>query len=342
MFVKSYARNEYQLNLWSKIAYSMKVRTKKVILFFFIFLICFLCVLAATLQQRTDRTVTIPFSMQKIYEQVTYPANIIKWYMPFARIDTTQAKINITTKRIEANSDFLEITSQSIAGAGIITGNNKSRKVFLLTIIPDIADKMKCDVRLSYNTTFFNKLFGNGSTLEKDALKSLENLKAYMEDTKKLYGFQIERETVVDTAFVFSRRTVPVKERQSATKKLFEDLISYAEKNNLGYTGTRIFYSMKNSNGTITLYASAGISKSFENKIGNLYEYKAMPAGKNLLVAQYQGTFAGVYKAYIALDQYRTDYLFTTMAIPYQKFMNDGYDFADDQVVQMKVYCPIF
>jgi len=319
----------------------MKVLTKKRILILLtVFIACF-GLFAATLKQRTDKTVTIPFSMQKIHEQLSDPANIIKWYLPFAGIDTSQTKINITKTKIEASGDYLEIKSQSMAGAGIVTGSKKGEKFFLFTIKPDSSDKMKCNVQLSYNTTFFKKIFG-GDTPEKDAVKSLDNLKAYMEDTKRLYGFEIGRETVVDTSFVFSRRTVPVNERQEATKKLFEDLISYAEKNKLGYTGTRIFYSMKNSDGTITLYASAGISTSFENKAGNPYEYKAMPAGKNLLVANYQGPFGEVHKAYAALDEYRTDYLFTSMAIPYQKFMNDGYDFADEQVVQMKVYYPIF
>ena len=256
----------------------MRIKSKKIIVVILLILVAGFCFFGLTIKQRTDKKVTIPFSMQKIHEQLSEPDNIIKWYLPFAGIDTTQQKISTTQTKIEANGNYLEIKNQSIAGSGIITGNKDANKVFVLTIIPDSTNRMLCEVQLSYNTTLFKKIFG-GSALEKNAVKSLENLKDYMEDTKKLYGFEIGLETVVDTAFVFSRRTVPVNNRQAATKKLFEDLISYAEKNSLGYTGTRIFYSMKNSSGEVTLYASVGISKSFENKTGNLYEYKAMPAG---------------------------------------------------------------
>ena len=222
-----------------------------------------------------------------------------------------------------------------------MTGTKNGKKFLVFNIIPDSTNTTQCDVSLSYNTTLFKKLFG-ATSLEKEAVKSLDNLKAYMEDTKKLYGFEIGREIVTDTSFLFSRRTVPQNEKQAGTKKLFEDLIAYSQKNNLGYTGTRIFYTMTQNGNQVTLYASIGISNRFENTVGNIYEYKAMPAGKNLLVAIYQGPYDEVNKAYAALEQYKSDYLLSSMAIPFQKFMNEGYDFADDQVVQLKVYYPIF
>lgn len=319
----------------------MKINNKKTGLLLLLLLVAGFCFWGLVVKQRVDKRLTIPYSMQKIQEQLTVPENMAKWYLPFAGIDTTQQKIVATRKKIEAGENYLEIMNQSVAGAGITTGNKNAKKIFVFSIFPDTVNKMQCDVQLSYNTTLFKKLFGAGS-LEKEAVKSLDNLKAYMEDTKKLYGFQIEQETVVDTSYLFTRRTVLAAEKQAATKKLFEDLISHAEKNSLGYTGARIFYTVNDAAGQVTLFAGIGISKRFEKKAGNMYEYKGMPAGKNLLVAIYQGPFGEVDKAYAALDQFRSDNYLSSMAIPFQKFMNDGYDFADDQVVQMKVYYPIF
>lgn len=319
----------------------MRTKTKKVVAIFILIAVTVGCFLGMLVKQRIDKEVTIPYSMYKIHEQLSEPENIIKWFLPFAGMDSSTQKIKTTVKRIETGESYLEVTNQSIAGSGIVTGNKNGKKFLLFSIIPDSINTIQCDVQLSYNTTLFKKLFG-GNSLEKDAVKSLENLKAYMEDTKKLYGFEIGRETVIDTSFLFSRRTVPQNDKQVGTKKIFEDLIAYAEKNNLGYTGTRIFYTMTHSGDQVTLYASIGISKRFENTVGNVYEYKAMPAGKNLLVAIYQGPYGEANKAYSALEQYKSDYLLSSMAIPFQKFMNEGYDFADDQVVQLKVYYPIF
>jgi len=47
-------------------------------------------------------------------------------------------------------------------------------------------------------------------------------------------------------------------------------------------------------------------------------------------------------KAYKALEEYKKDHNLVSMAIPFQKFMGDGYDFDDNQIVQLKVYYPVF
>ena len=44
----------------------------------------------------------------------------------------------------------------------------------------------------------------------------------------------------------------------------------------------------------------------------------------------------------IAADMLPSDHRLSSMAIPYQKFLQEGYDFSDDEIVQMKVYYPVF
>ena len=70
--------------------------------------------------------------------------------------------------------------------------------------------------------------------------------------------------------------------------------------------------------------------------------HKKMPFGKNLLVANYHGPYGEVHKAYTALENFKADHRLSSMAIPYQKFLQEGYDFSDDEIVQMKVYYPVF
>jgi effector-binding domain-containing protein len=318
----------------------MTVSPKKVLLITFIVALTGFALFVFFAPQRVDKKVSIPYSLLKIADMLSSTKNIVKWYHPFAITDT--AAVNTSSlKKAYSGKEYVEISEQSMIGVSLIAGNEELKKFFLFTIIPDSVNKLLCDVQLSYNSTLFQKWFNKG-LLEEQAEKSLDNLKSYMEDNKRLYGFEIERDVVTDTSFLFLRRTVPLSQRQVATKSLFEELISYAQVKGAGYTGTRIYYTQKNDTANITIFASIGISKRLENKIGNVIEYKGMPAGKNLLVATYQGPFADTYKVYTALEQYKADHYFTSMAIPFQKFMNDGYDFADEQVVQLKVYYPIF
>ena len=67
-----------------------------------------------------------------------------------------------------------------------------------------------------------------------------------------------------------------------------------------------------------------------------------MPFGKNLLMAVYQGPYGEISKAFTALENFKADHKLSSMAIPYQKFLSEGFDFSDSQIVQMKVYYPIF
>jgi effector-binding domain-containing protein len=171
--------------------------------------------------------------------------------------------------------------------------------------------------------------------------ENLETLKDYMTDTRRFYGFEIQEITVQDTAFLFKRETVPLAEKQVAMKRIFEFLINYANQQNAGYNGTRIFYTLQSAN-EITLFASIGVTNMIEPSAASGIEYKRMPLGKNLIAASYQGPFGQSEKAFRALEMFKKDHNLSSMAIPFQKFMSDGYDFSDDQVVQLKIYYPVF
>jgi effector-binding domain-containing protein len=220
------------------------------------------------------------------------------------------------------------------------TGLNNRHKEFLFTIRPDTIQMGKTWVVLSYRNTVFKEWFGKGE-LVKNAIQSLGNLKDYMEDPQQLYGYDIRIVNVTDTAFLFKSVTVPVGQKREATRNLFEELINFAEKKKAGYTGVRIFYSQK-SGDEITLFASIGVSTSVAIDSTESFEYKLMPFGKRLLEATYQGPYGEVGKVYNALATFKTDHNLTSMAIPFQKFLNNGYDFSDEQIVQMKIYYPIF
>lgn len=283
--------------------------------------------------------VSIPFGMLKTGEQLYNPAYLVKWYVPFTQTDSHA--FDSTTKNTISNGNYsLEINDQTLVGAVLKSRSGTNQKEFLFNVVPDTLSALESIVTLSYINTLFNEWFKRDE-LVKNALQSLANLKDYMEDTKRLYGYEIRITTVADTSFLFLSGTVPVAEKRAATKKLFEQLIAYADKKKAGYNGTRIFYSQKLDD-EITLFASIGVSNFVLIDPGEPFEYKRMPYGKNLLEAAFQGPFGNVYKVYEALETFKTDRQLVSMAIPFQKFMSDGYDFSDSQVVQMKVYYPIF
>ncbi len=289
---------------------------------------------------RVSQSVKVPYTMFKSAEQFNNVKNLVKWYAPFTPNDTASISKNDSKQAVSSGEYSAEISDITMFSAVVNTSHKNNKKAFAFSAITDSLEPSSSVISLTYRTTLFNKWFAK-SVLEKNAEKSLESLKDYMTDTRRFYGFEIAVVPVEDTAFLFSRVTVPTEKRKAATINIFEKLIAFAESKKAGYNGTRIYYTLK-TDSDITIFASIGVTKEIEIPANSDIEYKRMPYGKNLLMANYQGPFGESDRAYKALEIFKSDHSMTSMAIPFQKFMSDGYDFDDDQMVQLKVYYPIF
>lgn len=267
--------------------------------------------------------VQINYPLLKTGEQLRSAEQVKRWYLTAS-----------------GENDTLSVSEQTPFSARIIARNKGNEKAFRFSIDGDTLNAQLSYVTLSYEQTLFQHWFSK-EPLVQDARKSLQNLKAYMEDSKRFYGYDIQLVKVEDTSFLFKSVTVPLEMKREATRKLFDELIAYANTTDAGYNGIRIFYSLKGEK-DIKLFVSIGVTKAIEPDAASGIEYKKMPLGKNLLVANYQGSLSEVYKAYQAIDRFKSDHNFTSMAIPFQKILSDGYDFDENQLVQLKVCYPVF
>ena len=285
------------------------------------------------------REVTVPYSIWRVGEQVNNLGSIRKWFSPFAG-EQNIASADTSAGKLQSGEYALSLENRSVFNSVIRISRNKKSALFAYSALSDSGAVRDSRIQLLYHSTLARKWFGE-TELIRLAIQNLDNLRDYMTDTKRFYGYEIQEMKVEDTAFLFSRITVPVTEKRMGMVQLFSKLIAFAEKNNAGYNGTRIFYSML-SGKDITLFAGIGVTNAVQTAAVSDVEYKRMPYGKNLLVTSYQGAFGESKKAFEAMELFKTDHQLSSMAIPYQKFLSDGYDFADDQVVQLKIFYPVF
>jgi len=297
---------------------------------FFLFYILFF-------QHEFTKTIHLPLPILTVTEQFKNPENLQKWFAPFDIGGSVS--FDSSSKKINSGEYKLQIKDQSLYSSLLIYSNSKKEKQFIISALPDTTKNSITSLSIIYKSSYFKKWFGQDDLI-KNALTSFTNFHEYIEDSKRVYGYEIKPVKVVDTLFLFERRTVQQADKRQAMKSIFENLIAYAAKNSMGYTGNRIFYSQKTGD-NITLFASIGITREIAIPENISVEVKRMPFEKKLLEATYQGTFGESGKVFTALEKFITDHYLATMGIPYQKFISDGYDFADDQVVQMKVYYPI-
>jgi effector-binding domain-containing protein len=289
------------------------------------------------MQTTVSKTVTLPYTHTKVMEQLSEGTQVVRWWAPFSASKNSQ----VVEKNVKDGANQLDIQSLSGIAVALRLRVSGQQKMVYLKAIPDSARPFETDVTLYYKTSLWRKWTGS-SGIEKNASAALDSLKNWMTDTRRFYGFVIEKVPVTDTFFLFSTRTVATAQLKTASETLYKELIDFAAAKELGYTGVRIFNARKADSTHTELYASIGIRKEIENRVGQVFQFKAMPKGKNLLVAHYDGLFRNAGRAYEALDNYRRDHSMQSMAMPFSKIMQEGTGFADNDKVKLTVTLPVY
>jgi hypothetical protein len=194
---------------------------------------------------------------------------------------------------------------------------------------------------LSYTTTPWKKLTVK-NPLVAETFKNMDAFKDYMENPLNVYGYDIRDMLVEDTSFLFASRTIPSEKFAPESKSLFDMLITEAQKRNAEYNGVRIFHFQDNGNGTTSLFAGVGVNRRVYTKKNDNVSYKMMPYKLNLLVADFEGPYKDIQKVYEAMEAYKEDHKLYSMAIPFHKYISEGYGFADTQIVKMRVSFPVY
>jgi len=275
----------------------------------------------------------------KATEHLANPQKVAKWMLPFSTV--SPADLKITPNAIIAGDDTLEISQQSAIDVKYVKKKGSASMPFLITAEPLLDQPGKTIFKLAYISTRLNTLKG-GTEMEKETKQSLDKLKKYFQDPVQIYGFDVKRITVTDTTFLFASRTIAANKFAEESKALFDFLISESKKRDVVYTGVRIFHMEDDGNNTRKIFAGISINRSLKTRNDDPVNFKMMPYGKNLLAVDYEGPYYNIKKINEAIEEYRTDNKLVSMAIPFHKYLSDGYGFTDSQVVKLRVCYPVY
>lgn len=309
---------------------------KKKILFALISVFTAFILYATLVTNVYQKEIKIGAAISLVTKQVSSLNNIANWYLPFATADTSNLKIG--EDKIEYNNASLSIDKHIDLSIWFKVAEDQKSQQIVFSVLADTGGVSK--VILNYESTLWKKIFGT-STVVKNAEASLNNLKEYFADPKKMYGYEMEIIALTDTAFLFTSKVVATSIKKETFKQLYESLINYAGEKDLGYTGVRIFYTSPYGNDSIHLFTSIGISNTKDVPLEGIFSLKKMPYKGNLLTAYYQGNFDNVNHAIAALGQFKLDNNMTSMAIPFVKLITEGIYFDDKQIIQAKACYPI-
>jgi len=284
-------------------------------------------------------SVEVPFALIKAEDHFRDPHKMSKWMQPFASVK--EDKLTINPQEIILGKDTLQILQNGFIDMRLRRADGKDTFGYSIDADAEVDQPNLTRFTLSYNTTPWKKLTEK-NPLVQESFRNMDAFAAYMKDPVKVYGYNIREVLVTDTSFLFASRTIPASKFASETKSLFDMLIAEAKKRDAGYNGVRIFNWQDMGDGTTSLFAGVGVTKRVDTNDNDIISYKMMPYQKKLLVADFEGPYKDVMKVYAAMEEYKEDNKRVSMAIPFHKYISDGYGFADSQVVKMRVSFPVF
>jgi hypothetical protein len=293
---------------------------------------------AAFVSSVHHKEIKINASVQLIHQEISSLNKIARWFEPFTLADTNVNKI-IKPDRLEYDNTILKINN--IIGYSTtyqVIENNKSVSLSY-DVMPDTGHYSK--VIVTYKTTLWNQFFKSGKVIQ-NAFKSLEGIKDYLGDSKKMYGYEVEMTNVTDTTFLFSSKIIPLEIKKTAFKNLYESLIQFAKEKDLGYNGVRIFYLLPYGKDSLHVFTSIGITNPDKAPYSGPFILKRMPYMGRLLMTYYQGNFGKADAALNALEQFKIDNGMNSMAIPFIKLITEGIEFDDSQIIQARALYPVY
>ncbi|MFM1794242.1 MAG: hypothetical protein RL642_627 [Bacteroidota bacterium] len=281
-----------------------------------------LAIIFALVPSQKELVVKVPLPIERVMLEFEQMDKIDQWYAP--------KKEQGYTLTVEKANPF-----------EFIFVNSKDNKTTPLHIVvsPDTTDSKLTKIVYRYEQY---RLPIPGDDLAEAVAVSLTDLGEKLKTTTYVYGHTILTTTVTDSSFLFQSKIVPKSMEAEETKKIFDELIDYANKRGADYNGVRIFYTQRVSNEEVALFASVGVNKYTPTGPEEKIQYKMMPYGKKLLILDYEGSYGKAKELFSVLEDYKRYNTLVSMAIPFIKYMSPGYGFTDSQVVKTRISYPVF
>lgn len=308
----------------------------------FKFLFLFILAIAAYLvfsPARRGRQITAILPLFRTIEQLENPALLTRWWYPFAHAPASAYQVSSDPAGIKNENSQVLIRKLSPYTFSLTAREGSDSNRYYLQFSPDTANSVTTIIKMSYLTKTGGRLFRQ--ELDQLAEKSLSRLDSIVNIPALLYGYPINIIKVTDSSFLFKSVVSARNNEARSTAKLYDELINYADKRHAGYNGVRIFYSQPVSKDSIELFAGIGVTVYTPTNPEDDIQYKMMPYGKKLLALEYEGTYGNSRKMFDILEQFKRDHNMVSMAIPFQKFLTNGYGFSDSQIVRTRVCYPV-
>jgi hypothetical protein len=176
--------------------------------------------------------------------------------------------------------------------------------------------------------------------VEKDMAEILTSLQSFMENAGNIYGFDVKMTTVTDSVLISTRRQFGHYPTTIDVNDMIQSLKNYIGQNNASEKNAP----MLNIFEIDSTHYEAMTAIPVDRQLPQTKEFapKFLLKGGNILEAEIRGGPNTIEKALDEIENYRTDYKFTSPAIPYQLLLTDRMKEKDTAKWITRIYYPVF
>ena len=242
------------------------------------------------------------------------PQNLAKWASSAKKTRVTQVSY----------LQYTLITSDDDQGFGLMITPTAGK------------DPSQPGIIYSRFTNLFYKLF---PFLEKPsfATTTITELKSYLEDNRRFYGFPIEIKAAADTLFVTKKLDLPAKELFTTLPVMQKALEGYARQNSVRVLAKNISF-LSLDHDSLTIMVGLNIDKVLDGD--NTYNFRELPSGLALATGHYEGTFRDRTALYTAMEKYIMDHRLARRGLPYETYRSP-FPVSDTSAIEIDLSYPV-
>ena len=167
----------------------------------------------------------------------------------------------------------------------------------------------------------------------------LQQLISFAEDRKNIYGVDITDGRIPDSLFISTRKTFDHHPSEAEVYEMIDQLVVYTNAKNAKQVNPPMMHVEQLDSSHFEIMVALPVDKVIENE-GN-YLFKQMVKG-NTLIAEVRGGRATINNGLKALEQFKSDYQFTSPAISFELMITDRRAQPDTAQWVTRLYYPIF
>jgi hypothetical protein len=182
--------------------------------------------------------------------------------------------------------------------------------------------------------------YRKSKTIKKDMQAILKSMKAYMEKPENIYTITITETIVMDSVLVATRRSFDQKPTVQDIDAMIQSLKKYIVQNNAVEKNFPMLNVSQIDNSHYEVMTAIPVDRQLPDT--NEFTSKFLLKGGNILEAEIQGGPTTIENSMNEFENYRSDYKFTSPAIPYQLLVTDRMKEPDTTKWITKLYYPVF